>query len=125
MSLKEIMNIDIKNPKNEHENLWKIPTCKPVEYTEKEHFINPYLLGILIGDGNLCNNGVNISIPDNEIETVNRIKEIIGENYVLVENRSATCPRYKITEIKQSLSSNPFSSSVLFTSLIFLEINNS
>ena len=107
MSLKEIMNIGIKNPKNEHENLWKIPTCKPVEYTEKEHFINPYLLGILIGDGNLCNNGVNISIPDNEIETVNRIKEIIGENYVLVENRSATCPRYKIKEIKRHRN-NPY-----------------
>lgn len=107
MSLKEIMNIGIKNPKNEHENLWKIPTCKPVEYTEKEHFINPYLLGILIGDGNLCNNGVNISIPDNEIETVDRIKEIIGENYVLVENRSATCPRYKIKEIKRHRN-NPY-----------------
>lgn len=107
MSLRQIIDFGVKNPKNEHENIWKIPTAKPVEYKEKKHFIDPYLLGVLIGDGNLCSGVVSISIPDNERETANKIKEIIGENYVLTEDRSASCPRYRIKE-KIRHKNNPY-----------------
>ena len=107
MSLKEILDFGIKNPKNEHENLWKIPMCKPVEYAKREHFINPYLLGVLIGDGNLCNGGINISIPDFEKETAYRVEKIIGNDYILVEDRAPACPRYRIIEKKRHLR-NPY-----------------
>ena len=96
MSLKEIMDYGIKNPKNEHENYWKIPMCEPVNYIEKKHIIHPYVLGMIIGYGNLCNSGINISIPDLERESVDRIKSLLLEKYTLSENRSTNCPRYKI-----------------------------
>ena len=96
MSLREIIDSGIKNPKNIHENLWKIPMCKPVEYKEKKHFIHPYLLGMLIGDGNLCNNAVVISIPDFEKESVLNIENVLDRKYMLVEDRVPSCPRYRI-----------------------------
>lgn len=77
-------------------NKFKIPTAKPVEYPEKKYFIDPYILGVCIGDGNLCNGGINISIPDFEIETCKKIKILLSEGYELSSDRSANCPRYRI-----------------------------
>lgn len=80
-------------------NKFKIPTAKPVEYAEKKYFIDPYILGVCIGDGNLCNGGINISIPDFEIETYEKVKILLSEGYELSSNRSASCPRYRIKPI--------------------------
>lgn len=96
MSLKEIMDYGIKNPKNKHENYWKIPMCEAVDYDEVKHFIHPYMLGMMIGDGNLCNGTPNISIPDFERETVKNITEVMDDRYVLNEDRTPNCPRYRI-----------------------------
>ena len=105
MSLREIIDSGIKNPKNIHENLWKIPMCEPVEYKEEKHFIHPYLLGMLIGDGNLCNNAVVISIPDLEKESVLNIENVLDRKYMLVEDRAPSCPRYRIRrKIRQYIS---------------------
>ena len=79
-------------------NKYKIPVCEPVEYSKKEYFIDPYILGICLGDGNMCNNGINISIPDFEIETSEKIKACLNEGYTLSINRSASCPRYRIIQ---------------------------
>lgn len=38
-----------------------------IEFAEKELPIDPYLLGVLIGDGSICNNRISITTPDNEI----------------------------------------------------------
>lgn len=80
------------NPRNKYE----IPVTLPVQYKEKDYLIHPYVLGVCIGDGNLCNKGINISIPDNEKETANRIEALIREDMILKEDRSTNCPRYRI-----------------------------
>ena len=103
MSLKELIESKLQytdesrvkiglNPRNKYE----IPVTLPVQYKEKEYMIHPYVLGVCIGDGNLCNNGINISIPDNEKETANRIEGLLREDMILKEDRSANCPRYRI-----------------------------
>ena len=79
-----------------HRYKYEIPISEPVDYTEIIHIIHPYVLGMCIGDGNMCNNGINISIPDSEVESVSRIKNLLNESYTLSENRSASCPRYRI-----------------------------
>ena len=38
-----------------------IPICKPVVYPDKQHYIDPWLLGFLIGDGTLSNNAVSVT----------------------------------------------------------------
>jgi SNF2 family DNA or RNA helicase len=96
LSLKEMMEQGLQYGKKRKINNFQIPIAKAVEYEEKKYFIDPYILGICIGDGNMCNSGIKISIPDSEIETSKRITALLKENYKLTINRSASCPRYTI-----------------------------
>ena len=85
-----------------HTYKYKIPLAEPINYNNVNHLIHPYILGICIGDGNMCNCGINISIPDSEIETSVKIKSLLNENYTLSENRSGSCPRYRIVKSDRS-----------------------
>lgn len=40
---------------------FNIPIVKPINYYEKEFYINPYLLGVILGDGSIKYNGVVIA----------------------------------------------------------------
>lgn len=112
LSLEEIMKIGLRDKISENtrkkcgskiRNKWLIPTIQPVEYEEKKFLIHPYLLGICIGDGNLCNSGIDISIPDFEIETVERISKLLTEGYEL-KVKYGTCPIYSIIKEKNNIS---------------------
>ena len=105
MSLKELLESGLSysdenrikqglKPRSKYE----IPVTKPVEYTEKKYFIHPYILGYCIGDGNICNTSINISIPDFEKESVERISYFLNKDFHLNEDRSTNCPRYRIVE---------------------------
>ena len=109
MSLKEMLESGLTyddkkrkedglNPRSKYE----IPVSEPVNYKEKEYFIHPYVLGYCIGDGNMCNGSINISIPDFEKESVYRIESLLNKNFHLNEDRSTNCPRYRIIENKRS-----------------------
>ena len=80
------------NPRSKYE----IPVCEPVEYCKKDYLIHPYVLGMCIGDGNLCSGGVVISIPKSEKESIMRIKSYLTEGMILKEDLAPTCPRYRI-----------------------------
>ncbi len=103
-SLKEILNEGLHAPLSKQQiefnrpptNKWQIPICKPVEYEEKKYFIDPYALGILIGDGHLCGDSICISIPVHENETIERISSTLNENYYLKGDFHSNCPRYII-----------------------------
>ena len=49
-----------------HLKYW-IPNNQPVERKEQNYYINPYVLGVLIGDGCLTHNQLTISSADEEI----------------------------------------------------------
>lgn len=128
LSLKEIIKRGIEYNKHsdtkptwKHNYKFRIPICQPVEYAEREHLIKPYLMGIMIGDGNLCNNSITISIPDNEIETVDRITNLINENYTFHENRSGACPRYNLVKKKEYKTLNQ--ENIFLTEIRRLKIN--
>lgn len=46
---------------------WQIPLTDPVEFEEKEYFLHPYVIGVLLGDGCLKNNSPGISCADHQI----------------------------------------------------------
>ena len=75
---------------------YEIPISNALEYKEKKYLIHPYILGACIGDGNLCSGSINISIPDSERETSERISLLLNEDMILKEDRSTSCPRYRI-----------------------------
>lgn len=56
---------------------WRVPQCEAIEYPEKELPINPYLIGLLLGDGTMTTGTIKISTDD--IEIVNNIKEILPD----------------------------------------------
>jgi superfamily II DNA or RNA helicase len=93
-------------------NKYQIPTAEPINYREREHYIHPYILGICIGDGNLCTNGINISIPDSEIETSERISSLLKEDYEIHINRSASCPRHRIVRKERSKEGNKYNQEI-------------
>ena len=82
-------------------NKYQIPVCESVQYSEKKYLIHPYVLGMCIGDGNLCNNGIYISIPDIEEENAVRISSLLQENMMLKKDTSTNCPRYRIIHKKR------------------------
>jgi len=46
---------------------YRLPVVSPVNFNEKDVLINPYLLGLLLGDGSICDSGVRISTKDDEL----------------------------------------------------------
>lgn len=46
---------------------YRLPVVSPVEFEEKVVEIDPYLLGLLLGDGSITDSGVNISTKDDEV----------------------------------------------------------
>lgn len=100
LSLGEMIKRGLKYGNNKHRNKYKIPITEPVEYAEKKYYIDPYILGVCIGDGSMCaGSGIDISIPDFEKETVENIENRLNEGYSLSKNNSGACPRYRIKRI--------------------------
>lgn len=118
MSLEQILiyGLEWKNGKameaGVHSYKFRIPICKPVKYNEVEHLINPYMLGMLIGDGNLCNNGIHISIPNSEIESVERLKPMLNEDYMFSIHDTVSCPQYNIVKKVSSNKPNIYNNEV-------------
>lgn len=55
---------------------YRLPIVSPVELTENEVTIDPYLLGLLLGDGSICDSGVRISTKDDEMfYSIENLKE--------------------------------------------------
>lgn len=46
---------------------YRLPIIKPVEFENKDISLDPYLLGILLGDGYISKNGIDITTKDDEI----------------------------------------------------------
>lgn len=105
MSLKEIVDSKIvynneSRRKQGYKDRYKyeIPVTQAVEYSKKEYFIHPYILGYCIGDACLCNGSISISIPDLERENAERIEKFLNDGFYLKEDRYSNCPRYRILE---------------------------
>ncbi len=68
---------------------WSIPLVEPVQFPSRPVPINPYVLGVLLGDGGISTTSVNISTADHEIISNMRsrlphgltIKRVTGTQY--------------------------------------------
>src|SRR5699024_9233845 len=54
---------------------YAIPTNEPVHFKDKQHFIDPYVIGALIGDGALLERALTIS--SNDVEVVEKVAELL------------------------------------------------
>ena len=74
--------------------LYSVDYIEPVEYQQKNYFIDPYLLGILIGDGTLTTENIGFSCPNTEIEIVQKIRDLLPKTCHLQPDLYPTCPQY-------------------------------
>ena len=79
-TLREIIN----NPKGLRDNdgsyRWSIPVCEPINYQEKKYSIDPYVMGLILGDGSFRydTSQKGFTFNSNDEELVKEIKERMG-----------------------------------------------
>ena len=66
-STKELINDLVIGKKKNTEYKWDIPLPNPVNYASKDIHIDPYVLGVLLGDGSVANGTCCYHTADNEI----------------------------------------------------------
>jgi hypothetical protein len=78
MTLNEIM----KNIYSYGQLNYRIPVCEPVHFEDKEVKIDPYTLGIMLGDGHMGSSRITTSIYDKEIiDYISTKHDIILNNF--------------------------------------------
>lgn len=92
LTLKEIMSKELKNKNGNFQ--YFIPMVKPVEFPTKKQEIDPYLLGVLLGDGNLSENHILISKNDENL--FEEIKKVLPKDVTLKKVNSKVLT-YRIT----------------------------
>lgn len=74
---------------------WKIPICKPIEFDFIDVKIDPWLLGVILGDGGISQS--TITVTNSEQDIIERIREIV-ESDGMEFNKLQTKYCYSITE---------------------------
>ena len=98
LSTAAIIERGITRPNGIHKTrVWELPVIEPIEYPFHEIPIDPYTLGVWIGDGSAAS--PRYSKPD--IEIVDRIRKI----YTVTENFGSDCPCWYISNITEGLKS--------------------
>jgi phosphate starvation-inducible protein PhoH len=95
---------------------YSIPITMPIEFSNKLTTINPYLMGILIGDGCFVSPNIRLTTVDDEI--IDKINDLLGDDYILSQV-SSDLISYNIIFKNKSDSYNRFNENIIpFTKLI-------
>jgi hypothetical protein len=102
----EIINHEIRYKNGKHK--WNIPIVEPVQFEKKEYNIDPYLMGVLLGDGSLCGTSIVFSNPEIDKD----IAEKIRRNHIPKDCRfvydgrknEGSCPQHRIAGTEHQIS---------------------
>ena len=88
-------------------NVYKyyLPAIQPVQYSEKQQNIHPYVLGALLGDGALTKRTPKISSMDKPI--LDRLQELLGDGFEFEYDPTTTC-EYRIVDKERFLHKDEF-----------------
>jgi hypothetical protein len=76
--LKDLLKRDLSNS----DKRVSIPVTESVQFEEVPHFISPYVLGVLLGDGSLSKDG-SITISSNDTELIERVAQELPPSVVI------------------------------------------
>lgn len=95
-SIKQLLNMNLskKTKIGSTENIYCNLSYEPLEYEEKTFEIDPYILGVLIGDGSCNRSIIDIANPENDI--VEKVKQRLSEEYYINSTFYTACPHHKI-----------------------------
>jgi hypothetical protein len=80
-------NVKRKDGSVSGKRIWSIPMVDNIEFSEKDYFIDPYLMGVILGDGGLSTTRVFISSKD--IELIDKISTLLDPKYFLIKQSSS------------------------------------
>ncbi len=86
--------MDKQNQRSSEKFNVSIPVTQPIAFPQKKYTINPYILGVLLGDGSLCSPTPRLTTVDSEI--INECQNLLlsGYSIKLIKN---TTKEYCIT----------------------------
>lgn len=104
MTLKEMLQKGILCPNSESRKgtgrkamaRYEIPVADAMEYPERDYDVDPYILGVLIGDGSLNGSVAMFSNPFCDSEIADKVEALLPEGYKLSLDDSPACPQYGI-----------------------------
>lgn len=87
-TLQELINNPLGLQDSKGAYRFSVPICEPVQYDEKEYSIDPYVMGLILGDGSFRyqNNQKAFYFSSNDEELVEQIKNRMG--YTLYKKNS-------------------------------------
>lgn len=74
---------------------WYVPLVEPVQHAAIDLPIDPYVLGVLIGDGCLAGQSVRWSTPDFDGDIVDNMRARLT-GFTIARNDASDCPQYRI-----------------------------
>lgn len=102
-SLQELLDSGLKSTNGSGDyNKWSIPVTAPIKHPETPVDIPPYILGVLLGDGYLCGNGIQFSCPDFDFDIIKQIQRRLPDGLTLSVSHWPDCPQYRITNATNS-----------------------
>lgn len=95
-SIKQLLNMKLseETKTGSIRNIYCNLSYEPLEYKEKQFEIDPYILGVVIGDGSCNKKVVEIINPENDI--IENVKKRLPKEYFLNKTFYTTCPHYRI-----------------------------
>jgi hypothetical protein len=78
-------------------SVYAVPVTNPVDFDHREVSIPPYLLAVLLGEGNFTNNTVRFATGDKEI--IENLNKLISEDYTITKPDNYD---YRIVKAKRS-----------------------
>ena len=76
---------------------FEIPVVSPIDFPTRTFDVDPYVLGVLIGDGNLTGSTALFSNPDLDKEIADKVADRLPQGYHLQKDSNGSCPRYIIS----------------------------
>jgi hypothetical protein len=80
LSTKELLDSKLNYGNGFKRRVFDIPIVEPIQFSKKELYISPYIIGVLLGDGHLKGN---ISISNNDKEIINRFNNELPDGLLL------------------------------------------
>lgn len=81
-----------------------IDKCQPVKFNERSVYLDPYVIGCLLGDGGLT--GSSIGFTSNDKDIVNRVNKLLPVDYELSCSKSMADNSYNIVKVSRGSKEN-------------------
>ncbi|MCW0484092.1 SNF2-related protein [Gaoshiqia sediminis] len=75
---------------------WEIPMCEPVQFPTKQFVIPAYTLGVLIGDGALSGNKVEMSLPAEKKQIIRFVENELDKSLTVSIRNYGNVTRYAL-----------------------------